>query len=60
MFLKWLKQMDTRIRNLIIWPDRDAFQKTMPVCFQTSFGKKVCIIIDCFEILLDLPSNLLA
>ena len=45
VFLKWLKQMDTRMRNLIIWPDRDALQKTMPVCFQTSFWKKVCIII---------------
>ena len=60
MFLKWLKQMDTRMRNLIIWPDRDALQKTMPVCFQASFGKKVCIIIDCFEIFLDRPSNLQA
>ena len=28
----------------------------MPVCFQNSFGKKVTVIIDCFE----KPSNLLA
>ena len=32
----------------------------MPACFQASFGKKVAIIIDCFEIFLDRPSNLQA
>ena len=60
IFLKWLKQMDLRLSNLIMWPDRDALRKTMPACFQESFGKKVAIIIDCFEIFLDRPSNLQA
>ena len=32
----------------------------MPMCFQESFGKKVAIIIDCFEIFLDHPTNLQA
>ena len=32
----------------------------MPTCFQESFGKKVAIIIDCFEIFIDRPSNLSA
>ena len=57
---KWLKQMDTQLQPLIIWPDRDVLQKTMPVCFQESFGKKVVVIIDCFEIFVDRPSNLSA
>ena len=43
-----------------MWPDRDALRKTMPACFQETFGKKVAIIIDCFEIFLDRPSNLQA
>ena len=43
-----------------MWPDRDILQKTMPTCFQESFGKKVAIIIDCFEIFIDRPSNLSA
>ena len=60
IFLKWLKQMDLRLSNLIMWPDRDALRKTMPTCFQEAFGKKVAIIIDCFEIFLDRPSNLQA
>ena len=60
IFLKWLRKMDLRLQDLIIWPDRDVLQKTMPVCFQTSFGKKVAVIIDCFEIFIDKPSNLSA
>ena len=32
----------------------------MPVCFQYSFGKKVTVIIDCFEVFFEKPSNLLA
>ena len=41
IFLKWLKQMDLRLSNLIMWPDRDALRKTMPACFQESFGKRL-------------------
>ena len=32
IFLKWLKQMDLRLSNLILWPDREALRKTMPAC----------------------------
>ena len=53
ILLKWLRQMDIRLKYLIYWPDCDALHKTMPVCFQDSFGKKVAIIIDCFEILIE-------
>jgi len=60
IFIKWLKQMDLRLQDLIIWPDRDSLQKTMPMCYQASFGKKVAVIIDCFEIFIDRPSNLSA
>ena len=60
IFLKWLKQMNLRLSNLIMWPERDDLRKTMPTCFQETFGKKVAIIIDCFEIFLDRPSNLQA
>ena len=56
--LKWIRVMDGRLRPLIHWPDRDALMKTMPACFQASFGKKVAIIIDCFEVFLERPSNL--
>jgi len=52
--------MDIRLQDLIIWPDRDSLQKTMPECFQQSFGKKVAVIIDCFEVFIERPSNLRA
>ena len=60
ILLKWLIQMDIRLQDLIIWPDRDALRKTMPSCFQKSFGKKVAVILDCFEIFVECPSNLQA
>ena len=44
--------------SLIFWPERDALQKTVPQSFQQSFGNEVAIIIDCFEIFIERPSNL--
>ena len=32
----------------------------MPQCFQYSFGNRATVIIDCFEIFINRPSNLLA
>lgn len=31
-------------------PERKHLRKTMPMCFQYTFGKKVTVVIDCFEI----------
>ena len=58
ILLKWLKQMDIRLQDLIIWPEREELQRTMPECFRVSFGTKVAIIIDCFEVFIERPSNL--
>ena len=52
--------MDVRLAPLIFWPEREQLWKTMPVCFQYSFGRKVTVIIDCFEVFIEKPSNLLA
>ena len=60
LLLRWLTQMDIRLCHLIYWPDREQLQKTMPRCFQESFGKRVAIIIDCFEVFIERPSNLCA
>ena len=32
----------------------------MPDCFRTAFGDKVAVVIDCFEVFIERPSNLLA
>ena len=58
LFLKWVITMNHRLKHLILWPNRDSLIRTMPACFQKSFGKKVAIVIDCFEVFLERPSNL--
>ena len=52
--------MNIRLSPIIRWPERDELWHTMPLCFQFSFGKKTTIIIDCFDIFIERPSNLLA
>ncbi|XP_022807135.1 uncharacterized protein LOC111344188 [Stylophora pistillata] len=56
----WLTVMDVRLGPLVKWPDRDELYATMPRCFLDSFGRKTTVIIDCFEIFIDRPTNLLA
>ena len=45
---------------LISWSTCDALHKTMSQCFVDSFGDKTTVIIDCFEIFIDRPTNLMA
>ena len=44
---------------LIKWPERDVLRLTMPVSFRRFF-KKCCVIIDCTEVFIERPSDLLA
>ena len=60
VFKAWMEVLDVRLSPLISWPEREELWRTMPRCFQYSFGKATTIIIDCFEIYIDRPSNLLA
>ena len=55
-----ISRVDTRLSPLIKWPDHEDLWRTRPQCFQFSFGKKTTVIIDCFEVFIDRPSNLLA
>ena len=52
--------MFIRMKPLILWPSREALWKTMPLQFQEHFALKVAVIIDCFEIFIERPSNLKA
>ena len=52
--------MDVTLSPLISWPDHEQLQRTMPRCFNDSFGLKTSVVIDCFEVFIDRPSNLLA
>ncbi|XP_016410945.1 uncharacterized protein LOC107742483 [Sinocyclocheilus rhinocerous] len=39
-----------RLTPLLYWPERHCLQATMPHQFLEAFGKRVAIIVDCFEI----------
>ena len=52
--------MDVRLAALVKWPDCDELYTTMPRCSLGTFGRKTTVIIDCFEIFIDRPTNLLA
>ena len=62
VFSKWIEAMDIYIRLsfLILWPDTNNIQRTMPFCFQRNYGLRVISIINCFELFIEKPSDLLA
>ena len=59
IFNRVINIMSVRLSKLIRWPDRDALLKTMPITFRKHYPRCI-VIIDCFEIFLDRPTNLLA
>ena len=60
IFLAWMVVLDVRLAPLIKWPEREDLWRTMPQCFQFAFGNKTTVIIDCFEVFITRPSNLMA
>ena len=60
IFMSWIIAMDLRLSCFIHWPDREQLWKTMLMCFQYTFGRKVTVIIDYFEVFINKPTNLLA
>jgi hypothetical protein len=59
VFLNVLNILYIRMSPLIIWPDREALRKTIPMDFRKHCPKCV-VIIDCFEIFLERAENVLA
>ena len=60
IFWSWINAMDYRLCQLVYWPERENLWKTMPMYFKYAFGNKVTVIIDCFEVFIEKPTNLLA
>ena len=52
--------IDLRLSPLINWSELEDLWRTMPKCFQYSFRTKTTVNIDCFQIFIERPSNLLA
>ena len=51
--------MAERLEFLIHWPQREQLIKNMPSCFQEHF-KQCIVILDCFEIFSETPTDLKA
>ena len=60
IFDKWIVVMARELKFLIKWPDREVLQKTMPHDFVQAYGRKVVVVIDCFEVFVERPGDLLA
>ena len=58
-FRKVMNVLYSRLKPLIRWPEREQLILTMPVDFRSKFRRCV-IIIDCFEVFCQRPSNLKA
>ncbi|XP_063056368.1 uncharacterized protein LOC134450456 [Engraulis encrasicolus] len=59
----WYRLIDILYENLefqLEWPKRHILHDTMPIVFREAFGCKVSVILDCFEVFIERPSNLLA
>ncbi|KAK2556990.1 hypothetical protein P5673_020836 [Acropora cervicornis] len=60
IFWLWITATDYRLCQLVYWPERENLWKTMHMCFKYAFGNKVTVTMDCFEIFIEKPTNLLA
>lgn len=56
---KWINILYVALNFLIRWPSKEEVRATLPECFRTKFSKAIAII-DCTEIFIERPSNLLA
>ena len=54
-----LEATAVRTAHLIMWTDRATLRQTMPTSFR-KFFRDCCVIIDCTEVFMERPSDLLA
>ncbi|XP_072559114.1 uncharacterized protein [Paramormyrops kingsleyae] len=60
IFNEMVSFLHANLRRSIVWPERETLRKIMPHEFVEAFGHRVAVIIDCFEIFTERPSNLKA
>ncbi|XP_033727696.1 uncharacterized protein LOC117317023 [Pecten maximus] len=58
--LSVLNTLHIKLKPLIYWPTKEERRQTMPMEFRKYFGLKVAVIIDCFEVFIEKPSDLTA
>ena len=57
VFSDVMQMLYVRLKFLIVWPEREVLRKTLPMDFRKNCPNCV-VIIDCFEIFIDRPSDL--
>ena len=60
IFLGMLEVLYIYLKPLINWPERPELQISIPQFSIDNFGRKMTVIIDCFELYMDQPKNLTA
>ena len=58
-FWKWIDLIHVKLDFMIRWADRDTIFKTIPSVFKDKFPR-LTSIVDCFEVFIEAPKNLLA
>ena len=58
-FRKWVDMMRVQLSPLVKWPGREELMKTMLMEFRQNF-KQCVVVIDCFEVFIERPTNLKA
>lgn len=56
-FHKCLFVLNSAIKNLVFWPERDILKSAMPTIFKQNFRDVVNVIVDCFEIAIQSSSQ---
>jgi len=57
VFYSVLHVMYVRYEFLVLWPLRNTLHASMPLSFKEAVGERVAVIIDCFEVFMERPSN---
>ena len=58
IFLKWFTILDVK-RSPLMWPEWEILWTSTPASYRAFFGKRVVVILDCFWLFIERPSNLL-
>lgn len=56
-FYKCLLELHKKLKSFVYWPSRENIKRTTPSSFKNSFGDAIVVILDCFEIFCEKPSN---
>ena len=59
VFQSCIQTMYSSMDFLVYWPEREQLKLTLPMSFRQKFSS-CAVIIDCFEVFIDRPSDLLA